>query len=113
MGASIPELMELDAPLPEPRPLPPGPPRPLPRPSPALLLLSLCCLGLRSGSSPAKDQSLSSSLRSESVSEGYECSELVPVQEKYFIYDVIYISGQPIYRPILKKKIYFWQNTVS
>ena len=32
----------------------------------------------RSWSSPARDQSLSSSLRSESVSEALDCSELVP-----------------------------------
>lgn len=67
--------------------LPPrGPPRPrppetlLPLP-PGRLLLSRWCRLSRS-SSPASDQSLSSSLRSDSVSDGLDSSEFVPWERR-------------------------------
>lgn len=54
--------------------------------SPSLDQLSSCCLsvaGYLSGSSPARDQSLSSSFHSESVSESLDCSEFVPESQTY------------------------------
>ena len=74
LTVSVPELMEeAEPPLADPLP------RPALAPPTGLLLLSLICRGPRSGSSPARDQSLSSSFRSESVSEALDCSEFAPV----------------------------------
>lgn len=57
-----------------------------------------------SWSSPAKDQSLSSSLRSESVSEAFDCSELVPeIKEKYDV-----LQKQFSLRVFGNMKVYFF-----
>lgn len=68
----LPELMEDLPPRGPPRPRPPETLLPLP---PGRLLLSRWCRLSRS-SSPANDQSLSSSLRSDSVSEGLTAQSL-------------------------------------
>lgn len=72
--------MVLPDPLPEPWPLTPDPPRP--RTPAALLLLSLGWTP-RSSSSSLREKSLSSSLRSESVSEVYGCSKFIPIDRKW------------------------------
>ena len=69
--------MKTSVPLkPPPRPLPPCPlpPPPRRRPSPLRRKFSL------SSSVGANDQSLSSSLWSDSVSEAFDASELVPIE---------------------------------
>lgn len=71
----IPELMDDFPPRGPPRPRPPETLRPLP-PGGRLLLSRWCRLSL--SSSPANDQSLSSSFLSDSVSEGLDSSEFVP-----------------------------------
>lgn len=73
----IPELMDDFPPRGPPRPRPPETLRPLP-PGGRLRLSRWCRLSL--SSSPANDQSLSSSFLSDSVSEGLDSSEFVPFE---------------------------------
>lgn len=75
---TVPELMDDFPPRGPPRPRPPDMLRPRP---PGRRLLSRWCL-LSLSSSPAKDQSLSSSFLSDSVSEGLESSEFVPCMRR-------------------------------
>lgn len=99
---AVPVLLVLGAPLPAPRPLP-GPPLPLP--APALLLLSLGGRGplsrSLSWSSPHRDQSLSSSLRSESVSDALDCSELVPEGQNTEIFTWVQSRAPMSYHSVL------------